>query len=443
MKAAAVFQCLLLTVACLLAMPLKSEGISAKTYETSPLYNKNNADHLLLVAFKDASIKRMPNTATGYRQRGSYSSSTWSEEVSEQIAHDYHLQKLTEWPMTEVGVHCVVYQVALNESVADTLKNLSQDQRVDIAQTMHVFNTKTHEGNDPYHTLQANLQSMHIDQAHRTATGKNITIAMIDTGVDRQHPDLSGQISQNENFAEGISASFDNDKHGTAVAGVMIAKKDNGIGIVGIAPDARLIALKACWPDSDDTMSAACNSFTLALAVNAAIKSGADILNMSLSGPQDPILELLLNKAIAEGMIVVAADNGQSSKESNFPASMPNVISVQSCQPAANAAQNISAPGDKILTTLPHSTYDFISGSSISAAEVSGIIALLLELKGDLSIAEAKTLLQQATLGILANINANQAVSALCMQTHCPSENVSLAHKILDWPNKSYANAFN
>lgn len=106
MKAAAVFQCLLLTVACLLAMPLKSEGISAKTYETSPLYNKNNADHLLLVAFKDASIKRMPNTATGYRQRGSYSSSTWSEEVSEQIAHDYHLQKLTEWPMTGPHDRC-------------------------------------------------------------------------------------------------------------------------------------------------------------------------------------------------------------------------------------------------------------------------------------------------------------------------------------------------
>lgn len=349
--------------------------------------------------------------------------------------------------MTEVGVHCVVYQVALNESVADALKNLSQDERVDIAQTMRVFNTKAHEGNDPYHTLQANLQSMHIDQAHRKSTGKNITIAMIDTGVDLQHPDLSGQISQNQNFAEDISTSFDNDKHGTAVAGVMIAKKDNGTGIVGVAPDAKLVALKACWPDSDDTMAAACNSFTLALAVNAAIKSGADILNMSLSGPQDPILELLLNKAIAEGMIVVAADNSQPAQESNFPASMPGVISVQSFQPAASTAQNISAPGDKILTTQPHSTYDFISGSSISAAEVSGIIALLLELKGDLSIAEAKTLLQQATLGnqtgLLANINANQAVSALCAQTRCAPETLSLAHKLSHWPSKPFANAFN
>ena len=439
MKATAIFQCLLLSSACMLAMPIKSDGLIAKTPETAALYNKNNADHLLLVVFKDASIKRIPNTANGYRQRSSYSSSTWSEQVSEQIAQDHHLQKLTEWPMTEVGVHCVVYQVALDASVADTLKNLSQDERVDIAQTMHIFNTKTHEGNDPYHTLQSNLQSMQIDQAHRKTTGKNITIAMIDTGVDRQHPDLSGQISENENFAEGISASFDNDKHGTAVAGVMIAKKDNGTGIVGIAPDAKLIALKACWPDSDNVMAAACNSLTLALAVNAAIKSGANILNMSLTGPQDPILELLLNKAIAEGMIVVAADNSQPDKESNFPASMPNVISVQSFQPTHNTAQTLSAPGDKILTTQPHSTYDFISGSSISAAEVSGIIALLLELKGDLSIAEAKTLLQHATLGngALAGINAEQAVSTLCAQTHCPSENVSLANKILNWSSKS------
>ena len=232
--------------------------------------------------------------------------------------------------MSEVGVHCVVYQVPAGASVTETMQKLSQDTRVTIVQNMHLFKTEAHQYNDPYFKLQANLQQMQISQAHGKTTGKNITIAMIDTGVDLTHPDLIDQIKQNENFAYRISPDFSNDKHGTAVAGIMVARKDNGTGIIGIAPDAKLIALKACWPHQTDSIEAVCNSFTLALAVNTAIKTGAKILNMSLTGPQDAFLELLLNKAIEKGIIVIAADTGLAKKDENFPASLKDVISVQS-----------------------------------------------------------------------------------------------------------------
>lgn len=436
MKSALTFPFLIFFLISIFSTPLKSDGLISDTYKPSNVFDKKNADHLLLVAFKDDSINRIQSTATAYRKRGDYSSSTWSRQVSDQLAKDYHLQKLSEWPMTEVGAHCVVYQVPLSVSVADTLAQLAKDARVDIVQNMHVFNTRATVDNDPYFTLQSNLQSMQIHKAHIKTTGKNITIAMIDTGVDLQHPDLAGQISQNENFAKDISAGFSNDKHGTAVAGIMVAKKDNGMGIIGVAPDAKLIALKACWPDEADAMEAVCNSFTLALAVNAAIKSGAQILNMSLTGPHDALLELLLNKAIAEGIIVVASDTG-SQTDVNFPASLKNVISVQSLHREhledKKLTQQITAPGEKILTTLPHGTFDFISGSSISAAEVSGVIALLLELKPNLSNAEIKTLLLKSEMssqtGFSQDINANNAVLALCETTTCAQNALSFVLK--------------
>lgn len=415
-----------------ISSPSQSGGFNLNAPELFTVLNPGAADHLLLIGFPDQSINRVQSaTSTSYRRRGGYQSSGWSQRITQQIAYDYQIQKLTEWPMSEVGVHCVVYQVPAGASVAETMQRLSQDKRVSIVQNMHLFNTKAHQYNDPYYKLQANLQQMQISQAHGKTTGKNITIAMIDTGVDLTHPDLIDQVIQNENFASSISSGFSNDKHGTAVAGIMAARKDNGTGIIGIAPDAKLIALKACWPRRPDSIEAVCNSFTLALAVNTAIKTGANILNMSLTGPQDAFLELLLNKALEKGIIVIAADTGLDKDDENFPASLKNVISVQSLRQAGQSPQlqSITAPGEKILSTLPHGTYDFISGSSIAAAEVSGIVALLLELRPDLTSAEARSLLQKselpATNSSFSGINANTAVSALCETTACPQEVLS------------------
>jgi subtilisin family serine protease len=401
------------------------------------LLDQQNAAHLLLVAFTDNTINNIKGTAspTSYRQRGDYQGSTWSERVTNQLAEDYGLEKLTEWPMTEVGVHCVVYRLTDKAAMANTIERLSKDGRVEIVQNMNVFKTKAQYHNDPYFKLQTNLQQMQIGLAHGRATGQDITIGMIDTGVDLEHPDLAGQISLNQNFAKDISASFSTDIHGTAVAGVMVARGDNAKGIIGVAPNAKLIALKACWPDKTDAIEAVCNSFTLALAVNTAIKAGVDVLNMSLTGPQDPLLALLLNKAMAKGIIVVAADTGSAGSGEDFPASLKDVISVQSIKqhvPMPDPlAESIAAPGDKVLTTLPHGTYDFISGSSIAAAEVSGVVALLLELKSNLTVAEAYTILQKSKIvlkdGSIAGVNANAALNTLCEITSCSRQVLSFA----------------
>lgn len=404
--------------------------------ELSNMLDPKNVNRLLLVAFSDNSINSIKNSAspTSYRQRGTYQSSTWSERVSDQLAEDYSLEKMAEWPMTEVGAHCVVYRLSSQGVMAEVLGRLAKDNRVDIAQSMKVFKTKAQPSNDPYFKLQKNLQQMHIAQAHGKATGKNITIGVVDTGIDLDHPDLTGQISSNHNFAKDISASFSTDKHGTAVAGVIVAKKDNAMGIIGVAPDAKLVALKACWPDKVDAIEAACNSFTLALAINTAIRSDVDILNMSLTGPKDPLLSLLLKKALEKGIIVVAAGSDDMESE-NFPASFNGVISVHSINTGAPNSdiltKPLSAPSEQVLTTLPYGTYDFISGSSIAAAEISGVIALLLELKAGLTATATNSILQKSKMvskeGQVSGINANFALSALCTTETCPQDILSLA----------------
>jgi subtilisin family serine protease len=426
-----------------LSVPIHGKTVTDNKSEIYNFLDQQNADRLLLVAFSDNTITSLKGTAspTSYRNRGdAYQSSTWSERVTNQIADDYNMEKLTEWPMTEVGAHCVVYQVADKAQVANTIERLSKDDRVEIVQSMNVFKTKADSvsSNDPYSKLQTNLQQMQIDLAHGRATGRNINIGMIDTGVDLEHPDLLGQVSNNQNLAKDISASFSTDKHGTAVAGIMVARKDNAKGIIGVAPDAKLTALKACWPDKSDAMEAVCNSYTLALAVNNAIKARVDVLNMSLTGPKDPLLTLLLKKAIEKGIIVVAADTGSADVKENFPASLKGVISVQSVKqpmPVRNSTvESVAAPGEKILTTLPYGTYDFISGSSIAAAEVSGVIALLLELKPDLTVEDALTILQKSKAsskdGLISGVNANVAVNTLCESSSCSPQNISFAQII-------------
>lgn len=427
------FLVLFLLILSALSGPVSSKTDTGNENPVYALLDQKNADRLLLVGFTDRTIGSLKNTAspTSYRQRGSYGNSTWSERVTNQLADDYNLEKLSEWPMTAVGVHCVVYRVANNASVTEAIERLSKDDRVEVVQNMHLFKTRATMVNDPYYKLQTNLQQMQINQVHGRTTGKDVVIGLIDTGVDLEHPDLAGQISRNQNFAEDISASFSTDIHGTAVAGVMVAKKDNAKGIIGVAPNAKLVALKACWPDKASDIEAVCNSFTLAFAVNTAIKAGIDILNMSLTGPEDPILELLLKKAIAKGIIVVAADTGSGKPSENFPAALKGVISVRSINNSATSPQGVSAPGDKILTTLPHGTYDFISGSSIAAAEISGIIALLLELKPDLSSEQAQTIMAKSKSmskeNGLASVSADFAVKTLCETESCSGKIISFA----------------
>lgn len=386
-------RCVALSLAVLLAAGPAAAADSAKAARPSPAAE----DDQILVLFHDERDQRIPvgDPNNPYRRRGDYGNSTWSERVATDLADDYGLERVAQWPVTALGVHCVVYRVQAARSVNSVLDALQHDKRVEDAERMQSFRvmSATSSDKDPYLNLQAGLRDMNVEPIHRIATGRDVRIAIVDTGIDEHHPDLAGQVIRSENFVPDSSNSAD-DIHGTAVAGVIAAAAGNGQGIVGVAPGAKLIGLKACWQSGRGTADAVCNSFTLALALNTAITLKPDILNLSLVGPHDALLKRLLERALANGMIVVASAPSDGSSKDAFPASVNGVIAVRSAASGADAGKALAAPGNEILTTMPHGTYNFMSGSSFAAAHVSGLIALLLELDPKLTAARISALLK-------------------------------------------------
>jgi len=394
---------LTLLTACTTATDFSQLGDSATT-----------DDRRLLVTFDDRTINRkLPgNALTGYRIRGQYSNSGWSERIARELADRHHIQFIAQWPVTALGVSCVVYDVPKQLQLQQVMTELKKDSQVSLVQQMHSYQTlgnipPARPYSDPYLHLQSGLQSLGIADLHRITTGRGVRIALIDTGVDLNHPDLQGQIKYSENMAP---APIDNnlaDIHGTAVAGILSAHADNGIGIVGIAPDAEIFALRACWPDKPGSLAARCNSFTLALALNQAIRLDSHIVNLSLSGPEDPLLRQLIEKAMATGIIVIAAVPAKD-QVGGFPANISGVIAVG--QGDEDNHSEIIAPGKDILTTVPHQAYDFMTGSSFATPHVTGMVALLLQLHPDWHAADVERQLRSDSNPLTAQLNNSPTV---------------------------------
>lgn len=360
--------------------------------------SKTQEERRLLVTFADRTINRVlpGNALDSYQMRGQYGNSGWSEHIAHDLAERHHLQFVAQWPVTALGVSCVVYEVPETLPLARIISELQQDKAVSSVQQMQSFQVlgkqtnHTQNYSDPYLHLQAGFNSLRIADLHRFTTGQGIRIALIDSGVDTEHPDLKGQIKYSENMAPEPMDHNLADIHGTAVAGVLSARPNNGIGIAGIAPEAEILAFRACWPDKPNAIAAHCNSFTLALALNQAIRMGSDIINLSLSGPADTLLKQLIEKALTEGIMVIAAVPGKDQR-GDFPANIPGVIAVGQADDGQNP--QIVAPGQDILTTVPNNAYDFMSGNSFATPHVAGMAALLLQLHPEWQAADIKRLL--------------------------------------------------
>ncbi len=299
------------------------------------------------------------------------------------------LELLRSWTMESLGEQCLVFALAPGVDRAATLTRLERDRRVVQAQPVARFHTLESPWNDTYAPLQPALAELGLAAAQRVATGRGVAVALVDTGVDFEHPDLAAAVRSRRSFVAGGEESFARDVHGTAVAGVLAAGAGNGVGIVGVAPGAELAALKACWSDRPGARAAACDSYSLARALDFALIQRARIVNLSLAGPHDPLLARLIARAEERGVLVVAA--ADPAGESPFPASLPTVLAVAAVGDAGHAA--LAAPGADLLSTGPLGAYDFFSGSSFAAAEVSGVAALLLERRPDLAPAALRRLL--------------------------------------------------
>jgi hypothetical protein len=393
------------------------------------------ADRQILVTVKLRSSWRPPQAGSSTANYGGeYRVSARTRRVVSRLAEAYSLRKVSGWPIHPLGVHCVVFEVPGSIGTEEIIARLERDERVESAQPMNLFELRSEAYNDPYLGLQHGVTSMQVREAHRWARGLGVRIAVVDTGVDLGHPELRERVLLARDFVDETSGAPSADTHGTAVTGVIVSTADNGIGIIGVAPDARILALKACWQEDGDSSTGRCSSYTLAKALAFAIESRPNILNLSLAGPSDPLLERLMRAVLDRRILVVAAAGDRSSD--SFPGGVDGVLAVQSAGesgdeavviPTARRRRRLSAPGTDILTTTPAGRFDFLSGRSLATAHVSGVAALLVEKHPRLTAEQLFALLRDTSVSpdpsdraAAPMVNACNAVSRIAHLPECP-----------------------
>jgi subtilisin family serine protease len=403
-----------------IALLLGGCALTSSTSTGSPqLAPSNSARQILLTIRQDrnTALQLRGEPSSRYATRRGYGPSPSVERVLNQLAREHGLTRLDGWPIASLDVYCEVFAVADGIEIDDVIEALREDSRIELVQRMNLFETLVGRYDDPYADLQESVVDLEIAAAHDVATGKGVTVAVIDSSVDTRHPELRGQVSVNRDLVGARPRARGGEIHGTAVAGIIASHVNNTEGIIGVAPDATIAALRACWALEANTSAARCSTFSLALALETAMNLGAQVINLSLTGPFDPLLAELLDAAMARDIVIVAAAPEAGQAQAGFPASHAGVIAVRAANADADGILDValSAPGREILTTTPNAGYAFLSGNSLAAAHVTGVVALLLEREPAIGAARLELVLaESSTSGAPAkSISACRALARL------------------------------
>jgi subtilisin family serine protease len=270
------------------------------------------------------------------------------------------------------------------EKIELIMEMLKKERGIISVQPNYIYETMT----EPMGDLQNINKVFNMDIVHQTHRGGGMTVAVVDTGVDINHEDLKERILEAVNLIKGTD--YRGEIHGTAVCGVMAASI-NHFGIAGMAPEANILALRACRQLSEENPSGACYTVPMAKALDLAIKKKANIVNMSLGTPaSDELLAKLIAKGASQGVLFVAPVGNQADQKApHFPASHEDVLSVAGLDENDNPVPNrvvakkatVSALAANIFTTIPGNKHNFFSGTSMAASAISGLLAACLDKK--------------------------------------------------------------
>ncbi|MNS39646.1 Thermophilic serine proteinase precursor [compost metagenome] len=242
---------------------------------------------------------------------------------------------------------------------------------------------------DEFYSMQYGMQQKQVPDAWRATKGDpNMIVAVIDTGVDYTHPDLKERVILGQDFTfrpgwifnrKDKDGPMDDNAHGTHCAGIIGAIANNGVGIAGVAPDSKIMAVKVLGGEGGGSQ------YDVMKGVAYAVTNGAKVINMSLGGTATTSVERkFYEAAVASGALIVAAA-GNSADGLGFPAAYPGILSVGATDSGGNLARfsnhdetmSVTAPGVGILSTIPGNTYAKFSGTSMAAPFVSGVAALV------------------------------------------------------------------
>ncbi len=243
---------------------------------------------------------------------------------------------------------------------------------------------------DPKTGDQYSLDRMRVRQAWARETGASNVIAVLDTGVQTNHPDLAGRLVAGHDFVNDDSSAADDNGHGTWVSGIIVAKANDGYGIAGLSWTDKVMPVKIMDREGTGT------SADLISGIRWAADHGADVINMSVGGfPYSKLVQDAVNYAWGKGVVLVGAAGNNRREETYYPASLDNVISVSATQPQDEFSNwsswgpkvDVSAPGSSVLTTNCYActyadhdswgAHTYISGTSFATPNTAGVVALI------------------------------------------------------------------
>ncbi|HZX02650.1 S8 family serine peptidase [Kribbella sp.] len=269
----------------------------------------------------------------------------------------------------------------------DLLKKVEADPAVELASLSYRRQVAA-VPNDPYFasTQQAYLNTVRVPQAWDVSksTGNQI-VAVLDTGIDAGHPDLAGHLVAGYNAVSTTRPNpVDDNGHGTMVAGIIAAAANNGAGVAGVGWSSKVMPVKVAGSNG------LANDLDLVEGIDWAVAHGATVLNISIANPGDnTVLHDAIKRAVAKGVVVVAASGNDGSNVAQYPAAYPEVIAVAATTASGVLTDfssygdwvDIAAPGWDIVTTgarnLSQSPYWLCSGTSCAAPIVAGVAALV------------------------------------------------------------------
>lgn len=328
----------------------------------------------------------------------------------QQFAQAQGLRLLKVSPMGEA----LFTQAAADPSA--TISRLRRDPYVQYAGPNPIYRHQF-TVNDPRSSEQKGLGIIGMGKAWDLSLGDpRVVIAVIDSGADLEHPDLRPNLVPGYNvLSQGQTPPQDDNGHGTHAAGIAAAATDNREGIAGTCPRCKLMPIKALDAEG------AGNAFDVAVGLVWAVDHGAQVINMSLGGPQsDPTLERAVRYALTRNVPVVVAAGNESTSELRYPAAINGVISVGAVDSSRQLAGfsnygswvTVVAPGVQILSTMPmrsvfmtenegyQTRYDFMDGTSMAAPIVAGLVGLMRSRHPNLSPAQIKTRLEGTAIDL-------------------------------------------
>lgn len=411
-----------------------------------------------------SSAKQTPPDAVPYSQRPPTTAITKADRVPGQIivkfkdgVSDEQITKLLK-PFnasikdTVEGVNSTVINVQPGQEQS-VLKELSSQPLVKYAEPDYVYYLQ-YTPNDPQLGLQWDLRNIgqmvngkfgvpnadiKAEQAWDITKGAGVRVAVLDSGIDVTHPEFANKIIAAQAFAS--SSPMDMNGHGTHVAGIIAATGNNGQGITGVCPECLLLIGKITIDDASGSVPTSAIGSSISWAAN----SGAQVINMSIAGPDfSQTVQDAINLAWSKNAVVISAAGNNAAADKSFPAGYDHVVSVantnssDALSPTSNFGSwvTVAAPGDNIYSTFPTTpnvrnvnNYGFLGGTSMASPVVSGVAALIWKTQYGTSnqavvsrlIATADKIPGTGTQWMYGRVNAAAAVGVTVTPTAVPT----------------------